>query len=77
MPPGYLMALRWSLAELLLPGYGVAEPTQIGLIREYAANGRSFIKRTNMQPQQQARFDVTLIAGKRKDSGWILNGGFI
>jgi hypothetical protein len=35
------------------------------------------VKRTNMQPIQTARFDDVLIAGKRKDAGWILHGGFL
>ena len=30
----------------------------------------------NMQPIQTARFDDVLIAGKRKDAGFILHGGF-
>lgn len=77
LPPGYIMAMRWGLAELLLPGYGRDNPTLTGLIKDYAAQGRAFIKRTNMQPQQQAKFDVTLVAGKRKDAGWVLSGGFL
>lgn len=78
LPPGYMMAMRWGLAELLLPSYGKNDQTIIGMVKQYAAQGRSFLKRTNMQPQQQVRFDVTLAAGgKRKDAGWILHGGFM
>jgi hypothetical protein len=29
-----------------------------------------------MRPMQVARFDDSLIVGKRADAGWILTGGF-
>lgn len=75
-PPGYNMAIRWNLAELLLPSYGKNDPVLVGLVRDFASQGRGFLKRTNMQPQQAARFDTVLLAGKKKDAGFILSGGF-
>lgn len=76
MQPGAIMAMRWNLAELLLPSYGQNEPLLVQLVQKYAAQGRSWLKRTNMQPQQASRFDPVLIGNRRKDAGWILHGGF-
>lgn len=76
MQPGVIMAMRWNLAELLLPSYGRNDPTLIGLVQKFAAQGRAYIKRTNMQPQQASRFDPVLVSNRRKDAGWILHGGF-
>jgi hypothetical protein len=77
--PGYEMAMRWGLAELLMPIFPVAAGASMevrGLVPQYAAQGRGMIKRTNMNPQQTARFDPVLNAGRAKDAGWILTGGF-
>lgn len=76
LPPGYKMALRWNLAELLMPSYGIIDASQAQLVMKNAAAGRAMIKRTNMQPQQVARFDWAIVSGRRKDAGWILTGGF-
>ena len=76
IPQGYLMCLRWCLAERLMPMYGKASPTQIQMINGFASHAKSTIKRTNMKPMQVARFEDTLIVGKRADAGWILTGGF-
>lgn len=76
LPQGYNMALRWNLAELLMPSFGKTDQGQFAMIRANAANGRALIKRTNMQPQQVARFPGVLNSGSAKDAGWILNGGF-
>lgn len=76
LQPGAVMALRWNLAELLLPSYGRNDPTLISLVQKFAAQGRMYIKRTNMQPQQASRFDPVLVSNRRKDAGWILHGGF-
>ena len=76
IPQGYFMALRWCLAERLMPMYGKASPTQIQLINGFAGHAKATIKRTNMRPVQVARFEDTLIVGKRADAGWILTGGF-
>lgn len=76
LPPGYKMAMRWNLSELLLPSYGKNDQTHITMIKEFAANGRAYIKRTNMQPLQMARFPAEIVSGRRKDAGWILSGGW-
>jgi hypothetical protein len=76
IPQGYYMALRWCLAERLMPMYGKASPTQIQMINSFAGHAKATIKRTNMRPVQTARFEDSLIVGKRADAGWILSGGF-
>jgi len=77
LPQGYSMALRWNLAERLMPMYGKASTTQITMINAYAAQGKATIKRTNMRPTQAARYPDSLLVGKMKDAGWILSGGFM
>ena len=76
LPQGYSMALRWCLAERLMPMYGKASQTQIAMIVAYAAQGKATIKRTNMKPVQSARFNDALLSSRQKDAGWILTGGF-
>lgn len=76
LPPGYIMAMRWNLAELLMPSYGRNDQVLDAKVTKFAMQGRAYIKRTNMQPQQSARFDPVLVSNKRKDAGWILHGGF-
>jgi len=76
LPQGYSMALRWCLAERLMPMYGKASPTQISMIVAYAAQGKATIKRNNMKPVQSARFNDALLSSRQKDAGWILTGGF-
>jgi hypothetical protein len=56
IPQGYYMALRWCLAERLMPMYGKASPTQIQMINGFAGHAKATIKRTNMRPVQVARF---------------------
>jgi hypothetical protein len=56
--------------------YGKNSPTQIAMIQQYAAQAISNLKRTNMQPQQVARYPDSLLVGRAKDAGWILSGGF-
>ena len=70
------MALRWNLAERLMPMYGKVSVTQIGMINAYAAQSKSTLKRTNMKPVMVASFPDALIVGRARDAGWILNGGF-
>lgn len=77
LPQGYSMALRWCLAERLMPMYGKVSTTQIQMINAYAAQGKATIKRTNMKPMQVARYPDALLVSKAKDAGWILTGGFI
>ena len=77
LPQGYSMALRWCLAERLMPMYGKASPTQIGMIQQFAGQAKATLKRTNMSPLQVARYPDALLVNKAKDAGWILTGGFI
>lgn len=76
LPQGYNNAMRFGLAELLVPEYGRASHDSTSLILKHAADGRAFIKRTNMQPQQTVKFDPILVQGRAPDAGWILSGGF-
>ncbi len=76
LPQGYNLALRFGLAELLMPEYGRTSQSSAALVAQYAANGRALIKRTNMQPQQYARFDPAIVSNRRQDAGFILTGGF-
>lgn len=77
LPQGYSMALRWCLAERLMPMFGKANQTQIAMISQYAAQAKSTLKRTNMSPLQTARYPDALMNSKAKDAGWILSGGFV
>lgn len=76
LPQGFTMALRWCLAERLMPMYGKASQTQIAMINAFAAQGKATIKRTNMKPIQSARFQDAMLSSRQKDAGWILSGGF-
>ena len=76
LPQGYTMALRWCLAERLMPIYGKASQVQIAMIQQYAAQGKATVKRTNMKPVQSARFADSILSSRQKDAGWILSGGF-
>jgi hypothetical protein len=76
LPQGYSMALRWCLAERLMPMYGKASATQITMINAYASQAKATIKRTNMKPMQTAKFSDAMLSGRQKDAGWILSGGF-
>jgi hypothetical protein len=77
LPQGYSMALRWCLAERLMPMYGKVSQVQIGMINAYAAQAKATLKRTNMSPLQVARYPDALMVGRAKDAGWILTGGFV
>ena len=76
LPQGYSMALRWNLAERLMPMYGKSSATQIAMINAYAAQAKSTIKRNNMQPIAAAGYPDSMLVGRAKDAGWILSGGF-
>jgi hypothetical protein len=76
LPPGYINALRWNLAERLMPMYGKTNQLMMAKIEAFAAQAKSTIKRTNMRPPQIARYPETLLMGKAKDAGWIMDGGF-
>lgn len=77
IPQGYVNALRWCLAERLMPMYGKASPVQIGMISKFAGEAKATIKRTNMRPQMVSRYQDALLTGRSKDAGWILTGGFL
>jgi hypothetical protein len=77
LPQGYAMALRWCLAERLMPMYGKASPTQIAMVQQFAAQSKSTVKRNNMKPLQASTYNDALLVGRQKDAGWILNGGFL
>ena len=77
LPQGYSMAVRWCLAERLMPMYGKASPTQISMIMKFAAQGKATLKRTNMGPLQVAQYADALLVGRAKDASWILSGGFL
>ena len=76
LPQGYSMALRWCLAERLMPMFGKVNQTQTAMINAYAAQAKATIKRTNMKPMQTARFSDAMLSNRQKDAGWILSGGF-
>lgn len=76
LPQGYSIALRWCLAERLMPMYGKASATQIAMINAYAAQSKATIKRTNMKPPMVSRYPDALLVSRAKDAGWILSGGF-
>jgi len=76
LPEGYNMALRWCLAERLMPMYGKASPTQIAMITKFAAQSKSTVKRTNLRPPVVSTYADALLVGRQKDAGWILSGGF-
>ena len=76
LPEGFTMALRWCLAERLMPMFGKANALQVQMISSMAAQAKSTIKRTNMRPPQVARYDEVITTSRSKDAGWILSGGF-
>jgi hypothetical protein len=75
-PQGYTMALRWCLAERLMPMYGKVNQTQIAMINAYASQAKATLKRTNMKPVTVASYPDAMLTGRARDAGWILNGGF-
>lgn len=77
LPQGYNLAMRFGLAELLLPEYGKASSNSVQVIQQYAAKGRAAIKRSNMQPQQVMHLDPALMAVPGRDASFIYHGGFL
>jgi hypothetical protein len=75
-PQGYNMALRWCLAERMMPMYGKMGQLQIQQITNYAAQAKATIKRTNMKPPQVSKYPDVLMTGRPKDAAFILDGGF-
>lgn len=76
LPQGYTLALRWCLAERLLPMYGKTNQAIVGMISTFAAQAKATLKRTNMAPMQVSRYQDALLMSRAKDAGWILTGGF-
>jgi hypothetical protein len=76
LPQGYTMALRWCLAERLMPMYGKTNPILLGQISNFAAQAKATLKSTNMAPMRVSRYQDALLMSKAKDAGWILTGGF-
>jgi hypothetical protein len=76
LPQGYNMALRWCLAERLMPMFGKVNQIQAAMINGYAAQGKATIKRTNMRPAQISRYPEALMVGRARDAGFIMDGGF-
>jgi len=76
LPQGYTLALRWCLAERLMPMYGKTNPTLLAQISTFAAQAKATLKRTNMAPMQVSRYQDALLMSRAKDAGWILTGGF-
>lgn len=76
LPQGYNLAMRFSLAELLMPEFGKSDQGQVAMIMNQAAAGKAWVKRMNMQPLQTVRLDDVLTVKRGNDAGWILHGGF-
>ena len=76
LPQGYNMALRWCLAERLMPMFGKVNQIQVAMINGYAAQGKATLKRTNMRPAQISRYPEVLMVGRARDAGFIMDGGF-
>lgn len=78
LPEGYGMAIRWNLAELLLPEYGKNDPVINAMIIKNAEDSRAWVKRTNMAPPPASSFPDALVSmNRRNDASWILTGGFL
>lgn len=75
LPQGYNMALRWNLAELLMPSYGRNDQVLTQQIGKFAANARRWIKRTNASPPPEATFDIALLNRNGNNAAWIFDGG--
>ncbi len=80
LPQGYAAAIRWNLAEWLLPEYGKNDPVIIQMIMKRAEESRAWVKRTNMQPVAIQSFDPNVLPygpNFKVSSAWIYSGGFI
>jgi hypothetical protein len=76
LPQGYTAALRWCLAERLMPMYGKVNPVLVAQIGSFAAQAKATLKSTNMAPMRVSRYQDALLMSRAKDAGWILTGGF-
>ncbi len=78
LPQGYNMYLRWNLAELLIPDFGMKDPVINAKIEKFASRSRAWVKRTNMAPPPLAQFDSALVSmHRRASSAFIFSGGFL
>lgn len=78
LPPGYSAALRWCLAEQLIPFYpaqGVAQEVRANVMQN-ATDAKAWLKRTNMQPLGQMAFPDITLNNRKVDAAWIFSGGF-
>lgn len=76
MPQGYINAMRWCLAERLMPMYGKNNQILMQMISGFAAQAKSNLKRSNMKPAKTAMYSDVLVNTRSRDAGWILTGGF-
>ena len=76
LPQGYTAALRWCLAEHLMPMYGKSNPALLGMVSTFAKEAKATLKSTNMSPMRVSRYQDALLMSRAKDAGWILTGGF-
>lgn len=76
LPQGYISALKWNLAKLMIPDLGLADPGKIQMISGFAKSGRAHVKRSNLKPPPVSGFPDSLLTSQRKDAGWIYTGGF-
>lgn len=76
-PQGYNMALRWCLAERLMPMFGKQNTNSMNMVMGYAAQAKATLKRTNMKPPQVSKYPDVLMTGRPKDAAFILDGGFM
>jgi hypothetical protein len=75
LPPGYNMALRWNLAELLMPSYGRNDAAIMAKVEKFAASSKRWVKRTNATPPPEAQFDIALLNRNGNNAAWIFDGG--
>ena len=76
LPQGYTAALRWCLAEHLMPMYGKSNQALLGMVSTFAKEAKATLKSTNMSPMRVSRYQDALLMSRAKDAGWILTGGF-
>lgn len=75
MPPGYVRAIIWNLAQELWPEYWGVQSMPHDL-RKRAHESLEAIKAINMQPPRRSQYDRALIRGDKPDASWIVHGGF-
>jgi hypothetical protein len=75
-PKGYNMALRWCLAERIMPMFGKINELQASQIGAFAAQAKGTLKVINMKPPQVSKYPDALMTGRVKDAAFIMDGGF-